>query len=161
MSQNRIMGCVFKHKALLLSRKEKVQESATFKKNEAGDSESVNPIDLGVTADATAKPGKISHSFVKWFVFIFIHFIRNIYLAAYGVEDGIRITEGVSESEILQLDDNGTNLALNKSETFQLFQDSNEDEKIGESQLMALCSGAFVTQRPGNVSQVDRRILCG
>lgn len=54
------------------------------------------------------------------------------------------------ESEILQLD-NEINIGLNKSETSKLFQDSNEDDEIGESQLMALCSGAFVTQNPENV----------
>lgn len=57
----------------------------------------------------------------------------------------------VLESEILQLD-NESIVALNKSEAPKLFQDSNEDDEIGESQLMALCSGAFVTQYPGNVS---------
>lgn len=88
MSRKRILGCVSKHKAVLLSRKKEIKEAATIEKNEAGDSVLVNPIDLDVTADATAKPrkrsiskdnddtvderpqptmttGKISHSFVK------------------------------------------------------------------------------------------------
>lgn len=57
----------------------------------------------------------------------------------------------VLESEILQLDNSEPNAELNKSETSKLFQDSNEDDEIDESQLMALCSGAFVTQYPENV----------
>lgn len=61
----------------------------------------------------------------------------------------------VLESEILQLDSEAIG-GLNKSETSKLFQDSNEDDEIGESQLMALCSGAFVTQHPENVSRIHR-----
>lgn len=48
-------------------------------------------------------------------------------------------------------------LALNKSSDSlkqlsapKLFENENDDEEIGESQLMALCSGAFVTQQPNN-----------
>lgn len=59
------------------------------------------------------------------------------------------------ESEILNLDNSESNAALNKSETSKLFQDNNEDDDIGESQLMALCSGAFVTQRPEIVSHIE------
>lgn len=110
-----------------------------------------------------------------------ISFICNIYFPADAVEVDNRITEVLSESteipaanqtldesfktinshdmsalesEILQLDNSESNAALNKSETSKLFQDSNEDEEIGESQLMALCSGAFVTQHPENVSHI-------
>lgn len=55
------------------------------------------------------------------------------------------------ESEILQLDSQ-TNNELNKSETSKLFQGGNNDYgEISESQLMDLCSGAFVTQYPENV----------
>lgn len=58
------------------------------------------------------------------------------------------------ESEILQLDSQTiANTELNKSETSKLFQEcNNEYGDIGESQLMALCSGEFVTQYPDNVS---------
>lgn len=59
----------------------------------------------------------------------------------------------VLESEILQLDSESI-VGLNKSDTSKLFPDSNEDDEIGESQLMALCSGAFVTQYPENVSRI-------
>lgn len=65
----------------------------------------------------------------------------------------------VLESEILQLDNSETNAALNKSETSKLFQDNNEDDEIGESQLMALCSGAFVTQHPDDVSCMGYLVL--
>lgn len=54
------------------------------------------------------------------------------------------------ESEILQLD-NESNVGLNKSETSKFFQDSNADDEINDSQLMALCSGSFATQYPENV----------
>lgn len=54
------------------------------------------------------------------------------------------------ESEILQLDSE-INSALNKSGTPKLFQNTNDDDDIGESQLMALCSGAFITQYPESV----------
>lgn len=60
----------------------------------------------------------------------------------------------VLESEILQLDSESI-VGLNRSETSKLFQDGNEDDEIGESQLMALCSGAFVTQYPENVSHTN------
>lgn len=58
------------------------------------------------------------------------------------------------ESEILQLDSQmNVNTEMNKSETSKLFQECNTDyEEIGESQLMELCSGAFVTQYPDKVS---------
>lgn len=62
------------------------------------------------------------------------------------------------ESEILQLDNSESNAALNKSETSKLFQDNIEDDEIGESQLMALCSGAFVTQCPENVSHIENEM---
>lgn len=55
------------------------------------------------------------------------------------------------ESEILQLDSE-VNAALNKSGTPKLFPNGNDDGEIGESQLMELCSGAFVTQFPESVS---------
>lgn len=39
--------------------------------------------------------------------------------------------------------------------TSALFPDNGEDEEIGESQLMALCSGAFATQKPAEVVGSD------
>lgn len=60
------------------------------------------------------------------------------------------------ESEILQLDSE-MGAGLNKSDTSKLFQNSNEDEEIGESQLMALCSGAFETQYPQSVPQLTEQ----
>lgn len=57
MAQKRIAGCVFTHRAILLSRENKQKEAATIE-NEAGDSESINPIELDVTADATSKRRK-------------------------------------------------------------------------------------------------------
>lgn len=39
--------------------------------------------------------------------------------------------------------------------TSALFPDSGDDEVIGESQLMALCSGAFATQKPAEVVLCD------
>lgn len=57
------------------------------------------------------------------------------------------------ESEILQL----SNIAdpdSDKKETSKLFEQCNEEYgDIGESQLMALCSGTFATQNFENVSK--------
>lgn len=62
------------------------------------------------------------------------------------------------ESEILQLDSQtNANTEMNKTETSKLFEEcNNEYGEIGESQLMALCSGEFVTQYPDNVSSSVR-----
>lgn len=64
MSENRIKGCVFKNKAILLRlREKKQQESAASKeesKNETENSVNSEPVnvDLDVSADTTAKPRK-------------------------------------------------------------------------------------------------------
>lgn len=51
------------------------------------------------------------------------------------------------ESEILQLSNVTDSESNAKKETSKLFEECNEDyEEIGESQLMALCSGSFATQ---------------
>lgn len=49
------------------------------------------------------------------------------------------------ESEILQLS-SVTDPESNKKETTKLFDEFDGNDDIGESQLMALCSGSFATQ---------------
>lgn len=52
----------------------------------------------------------------------------------------------------LSLDVTHTNTETSKDETSRLFDETNQEyEEIGESQLMALCSGAFTTQLPKSV----------
>ncbi|XP_031632211.1 claspin isoform X2 [Contarinia nasturtii] len=50
------------------------------------------------------------------------------------------------ESEILQLSNLTDPESNKKDSSTKLFEEFNEDEEIGESQLMALCSGTFATQ---------------
>lgn len=52
-----------------------------------------------------------------------------------------------------------SNIGLNATEATKLFQDSDEDEKVEESRLMALCSGTFVTQYPESVSHTNTPII--
>lgn len=47
--------------------------------------------------------------------------------------------------------DTSADLSAKKSDTTKLFDDNNDDLEIGESQLMALCSGSFATQYPTDV----------
>lgn len=49
---------------------------------------------------------------------------------------------------------NFVNTEASKDETSKLFDETNQEyEEIGESQLMALCSGAFATQLPKSVCE--------
>lgn len=67
------------------------------------------------------------------------------------------------ESEILQTGDEESNGSLNESDTPKLSQDSsenkNENDEVGETQLMTLCSGTIETQHPAiypeNVSHIE------
>lgn len=57
------------------------------------------------------------------------------------------------ESEILHLNSQA-DPDCSRKESSNLFETINrEDEEIGESQLMALCSGSFATQNLDNVTQ--------
>lgn len=50
--------------------------------------------------------------------------------------------------------DKFANTEASKDETSKLFDETNQEyEEIGESQLMALCSGAFATQLPKSVCE--------
>lgn len=66
------------------------------------------------------------------------------------------IIEDMNEFESRLLDTN-TQAELPRSETTTaaLFPDEGDAEEIGESQLMALCSGAFVTQQPEEIVNED------
>lgn len=66
------------------------------------------------------------------------------------------IIDDMEEFESRLLDTN-TQVEMPRLEatTSALFPDNGDDEEIGESQLMALCSGAFVTQKPSDVVAHD------
>lgn len=66
------------------------------------------------------------------------------------------IIDDMKEFESRLLDTN-TQVETPRKEatTSALFPDDDDDEEIGESQLMALCSGAFATQKPADMVASD------
>lgn len=63
------------------------------------------------------------------------------------------------ESEILKLNGSSTDIESSRKENSTLFLDGNENDEIGESQLMALCSGSFATQYLDKVSAFDLPLI--